>query len=269
MDGNSSRTKHVATLLECSIGMLKILSWNNEVRDLKISLEVDYGLSREETPRRILISTADREEFYCLSGRASVHLQSSSLLSGSCPESWELKEKWERAEENNLCFVPCSHKKVFLLGSISLAHKYFKSDEIIYQENENKRQVYESQKTRTSRIFLGNLSKQLKLSFGAWKRPGGVTKWCIKFKRFVNGVEHFNGVLKNGRVTAQHGEWVEQPLASFVNGPRPSGNILLYSGRVAANEIHLCFCRRCKCGRLPNVVQSWSCTGRVVCRMKN
>lgn len=87
MDGNSSRTKHVATLLECSIGMLKILSWNNEVRDLKISVEVDHGLSREETPRRILISTADRGEFYCLSGRASVHLQSSSLLSGSRPES--------------------------------------------------------------------------------------------------------------------------------------------------------------------------------------
>lgn len=151
-------------------------SESNKVSDLKVNRDVVHGRSRE----RILISIVDRTEFFhYLSGRqvSIFNLLSFRLVLVLSRENW----RRERPEENNLCFVPCSHKKLFLLGSISPAHKYFKSDEIIYQENENKRQFYEAENT-ISRI-LGKSTEAVKIKLWLERAPGGVLRsdaWSSK-----------------------------------------------------------------------------------------
>lgn len=119
----------------------------------------------EKKPERILISTVDRTEFFYLSGRASVHLQSSSLSSGPRPGVVRTeREKWERPEENNLCFVPCSHKKLFYWDPFPL-HINILNQAKLFTRKMKTKDSFTRQKTRF-RGFLGNSPKQLKLSFG-------------------------------------------------------------------------------------------------------
>lgn len=149
------------------IGILKNFVSHKEkkFRTSKRSLDVIPGRSREKKPERILISTVDRTEFFYLSGRASVHLQSSSLSSGPRPGVVRTeREKWERPEENNLCFVPCSHKKLFYWDPFPL-HINILNQAKLFTRKMKTKDSFTRQKTRF-RGFLGNSPKQLKLSFG-------------------------------------------------------------------------------------------------------